>query len=679
MQSDRDDPGGPFTLFRDAGYLAGVAAYRRGDFAQAVASFRAQVESEPRYLLAWRGLGEACLAAGRHHDALAAFENALRIDPGCADAWYDRGTTLMLFGRDAEAADSFGRALAAGAPPALAAMVHLQRGTLLHLWRRLQAALEDYDRALALAPDDLEARLRRALVLNDLGRGRDALEEYDQVLRRQPDHAGALHAQAAILRSQTRFDEALAAYDRALAIEPGRPELRGMRLLTKAMLCDWRDREADLADLRDALARGEPAAAPFVASVMIDDPALLRQVAERWARDRDAAAGIPAAPRLPPRRVRERERIRLGYFSADFHAHATTYLTAELFGLHDRGRFEVVAFSFGPKPDQATRDLLAGGFDRFEEVGALADAAITARARALGIDIAIDLKGYTDGERAQVFARRAAPVQVNYLGYPGTMGAPYIDYLLADRVIVPDGSRRHYAEQVVRLPGSYQVNDRRRVFAAPAPPRRALGLPDAGVVFCCFNRVYKVTPETFGAWMRILAAVEGSVLWMLEEHPVASRNLRQAAAAHGIDPDRLVFAPLAPIGAHLIRLRAADLFLDTLPCNAHTTASDALWMGVPVITCSGRSFAARVAASLLHAVGLAELVTDDAAGYEALAIALARDPARRARLRDHLARDPTRLPLFDTPSFARGLETAFERMHARHQAGLPPEAFDVDA
>jgi predicted O-linked N-acetylglucosamine transferase (SPINDLY family) len=351
---------------------------------------------------------------------------------------------------------------------------------------------------------------------------------------------------------------------------------------------------------------------------------------------------------------------------------------AELFGLHDRARFEVVGFSFGPAPDEATRQLLAGGFDRFEQVAGLADAAIAARARALGIDIAIDLKGYTEGERAGVFARRAAPIQVSYLGYPGTMGAPYIDYLIADRVIVPDGSAPHYSERVVRLPGSYQVNDRRRTIVAPTPPRTALGLPAEGVVFCCFNRAYKLTPETFASWMRILAAVEGSVLWLLEEQPRGSDNLRREAAARGIDPARLVFAAKAPVGEHLARQRAADLFLDTLPCNAHTTASDALWAGLPVVTRCGESFAARVAASLLHAVGLPELVTTTAADYEALAIALARDPARRARLREHLARDPTRLTLFDTPAFARGLEAAFERMHARRMAGLPPEAFDVE-
>jgi protein O-GlcNAc transferase len=371
------------------------------------------------------------------------------------------------------------------------------------------------------------------------------------------------------------------------------------------------------------------------------------------------------------------DRIRLGYFSADFHGHATSYLMAELFEVHDRARFDVTAFSFGPEDDGDVRQRLAASFERFIDVRNETDHAVAALARKLEIDIAVDLKGFTVDGRTGIFARRAAPIQVGYLGFPGSMGADYFDYLVADRVVIPPAERQFFSEKIVYLPDSYQVNDRKRPIAGRTPTRAQAGLPENGFVFCCFNNNHKITPAMFACWMRLLARVEGSVLWLLEDNAVAAANLLREAAARAIDPQRLVFAGRMPLPEHLARHRLADLFLDTLPYNAHTTASDALWAGLPLVTCLGDTFAGRVAASLVNAVRLPELVAATPQAYEHLALELARDPEKLAAIKRKLARHRLTTPLFDTVRFARHIEAAFMAMHERHQAGLPPEHIDL--
>jgi predicted O-linked N-acetylglucosamine transferase (SPINDLY family) len=384
------------------------------------------------------------------------------------------------------------------------------------------------------------------------------------------------------------------------------------------------------------------------------------------------------APRhqLGPLSIHRHERIRVGYFSADFHNHATSYLIAELLEEHDKTRFEVFGMSFGPDSKDDMRQRVAAACEHFIDLRDRTDNEVAALARELQIDIAVDLKGYTLDSRTGIFAQRAAPVQVNYLGYPGTMGAPYIDYLIADKILIPDGQRAHYTEKIVCLPDCYQPNDRRRRIAESMPSRAEHGLPN-GFVFCCFNNSYKITPPVFDRWMHILTQIDGSVLWLLEDTPSVKFNLRRAAQARNVDPDRLVFAAWRTLPEHLARYRLADLFLDTLPYNAHTTASDALWAGVPVLTCTGSTFAGRVAASLLTAVGLPELIVTDPDQYETLAVALARDPQRLVALRTRLQTHRDRAALFDTPRYARHLEFAYERMVERARAGRPPAHIDV--
>jgi len=384
---------------------------------------------------------------------------------------------------------------------------------------------------------------------------------------------------------------------------------------------------------------------------------------------------------LPVRAPQRRQagRIRLAYLSADLYNHATAHLMAELFERHDRTRFELIALSFGPDRRDAMRSRLASAFDRFIDVRHLGDEAIAAYARELGVDIAVDLKGFTIDARPGIFAWRAAPVQVSYLGYPGTLGMESMDYVIADRQLASLADAAFYSEKLVRLPYSYQPNDTGRGIAAILPSRASQGLPEAGFVFCCFNNNYKISPAVWDIWMRLLHQVPGSVLWLLEGNELAVANLRAQAVRSGVAPQRLVFAARAPLDVHLARHRLADLFLDTLPYNAHTTASDALWAGLPVLTLKGHSFAGRVAASLLHAVGLPELVTHNAQDYEALALQLAGDPARLAGFCGKLAIQRDVAPLFDTQRLRLHLESAYEVMYRRSQDGLPPEAFDVES
>jgi predicted O-linked N-acetylglucosamine transferase (SPINDLY family) len=433
-------------------------------------------------------------------------------------------------------------------------------------------------------------------------------------------------------------------------------------------MASWESADADLGRLRSNL----EGATPFSLLGVIDDPeALLRS-------NRAFAQSIPAAgsPLWKGQKYRH-AKIRIAYLSADFHTHATAYLIAELIELHDRDAFEVIGVSFGPEDHSELRARLRGAFDEFVDVSERSDLEIAQYLLAHEVDIAIDLKGYTRHSRPGMLALRPAPIQVNYLGYPSTMGASFIDYLVADPVVVPPEHRSSYSEKIAFLPNCYQVNDRKRPIDVRTPSRREERLPEDAFVFCSFSGTWKITPEFFSLWMRLLQAVPGSVLWLIEQNRWAVDNLRREAAARGIATERLVFAPFAANPRHLARHRLADLFLDTLPCNAHTTASDALWAGLPVLTCMGRSFAGRVGASLIHAVGLPMLVAESMEDYEQTALELARNPARLASLRAALLRNGPTSALFDTTRFCRDLETAYRLMWRRHQRGESPEDFTV--
>ena len=646
------------------------ALHQRGQLAQAQALYEDVLRAEPNNFEALHHLGLVFCQRQEFARGLKLFDRALKVDRTSADCHNNRGNALRDLGRLGEAVPSFDKALAL--KPDFAEG-HCNRGNALRDLRRLDAAIASYDKAVALQPDLAEAWSNRGAALHDLERLDEAVASYDKAVALRPNYAKAWSNRGNALRALKRVDEAIASYERAVALEPNGKFALGDLLLGRLQICDWQGFAQDIGRLSEKIARRGQAAAPFVLLATVDKPALHKQAAELHARSTYPA--LEPAPRLA--KSARRDKIHIGYYSADFHDHPTAWLMAELFEQHDRQRFEITAFSFGPDRQDAMRQRLSAAFHRFIDVRHKSDAEIAAMSRDLRIDIAVDLKGYTEDCRTGIFAERCAPLQVSYLGYPGTMGAAYIDYILADSIVIPDGAEPQYTEKVVRLPGCYQVNDSKRAISDRVFTRQECGFGETDFVFCCFNNTYKIQPATFDGWMRILAKVPASKLWLFESNPLAAQNLRQEAAKRGIAGDRLVFAGHLPLAEHLARHRLADLFLDTLPYNAHTTASDALWAGVPVLTRLGEAFAGRVAASLLTALGLAELITASEREFEERAIELATNPGKLADIRRRLAINRLSSTLFNGALFAPHIEAAYTAIHRRHQMGQPPEHLTV--
>jgi predicted O-linked N-acetylglucosamine transferase (SPINDLY family) len=439
-------------------------------------------------------------------------------------------------------------------------------------------------------------------------------------------------------------------------------------------MCDWSGLEQDIVACINIVEQHKPSINPFRLLGLVDDPELHLKNAKIYSSTLGVCGfGNARAANKEP----INQKIKVGYFSADYHNHATSFLMAQMFETHSRNKFEFHAFSYGPKHDDDMRKRVSRAFDGFHEVAHISDAALVKLARDIKIDIAVDLKGFTTGARGEIFAQKCAPIQVNYLGYPGTLGCESYDYIIADKNIIENQDYKFYTEKPVLMPESYQVNDAYRKVSVDKFNKAELSLPAAGFVYCCFNNNYKILPNIFDIWMRILKSVEGSVLWLFEDNPFASHNLKLEAEKRGVESSRLIFASKLPLDKHLARLRLADLFLDTLPYNAHTTASDALWAGLPLLTCPGKSFASRVAASLLHAVELPELIMDSLEAYEAKAIELAKDTSQLNAIKLKLEQNRKTSSLFDGKLFAQHLEMAYEAMFARYQAGLEPDVIDV--
>jgi predicted O-linked N-acetylglucosamine transferase (SPINDLY family) len=575
--------------------------------------------------------------------------------------------------RDEAAIESFERAIALNPTIAQAFYGH---GVSLHRFKRPVQALAAYNTAIALKPDFVMAYHSRASLFAELDRHAEAIADYAKATELEPNPA-TFQALAAYMVRVKRFDLAVATLDEAIAVDSnGGSYLLGASRSTKMLASLWDGLDEDLERIAKGVSEQRPVCDPWVLAALIDSPALLRSAAEIRVRDQiDGSceedlrrlAEIAPAPLSGPRSAR----IRIGYFSADFRTHPVAYLTAGLFERHDRRKFEVTAFAFGPEASDAMVSRLTKAFDRFIDVRRKSDLEVAALARELGIDIAVDLNGFTTHGRTRIFALRAAPIQVNFLGYPGTLGAGFMDYLIADGMVVPREQQRHYAEKIAYLPNSFLPFDSSYAIADRAFSREELGLPSSGFVFCCFNNSYKILPEVFDRWMRILSRTGNSVLWLQQADATSAANLRKEATRRGIDPGRLIFADrVASLPEHLARLRAADLFLDTLPYNAHATALDALWAGVPLLTCPGESFASRVAASLVRTAGLPELIADSPSQYEEKAVELAADPVRLGELRRKLALRET--PLFDTEHYTRNIEATYEAIYERHHSGSPP-------
>ena len=639
---------------------------------EALAAYEKAIALDPGYAEAHLNRGVVYARLGQHDDAIGCFERALELNPGLANAWHGRGNALYELKRLDEALAAFGRALSIASDFAEAWLGH---GNVCFDLGRFDEAAADYERALALDDKLAEAWLGRGNILLNLRRSGEALAAFDKALSLRPQSAEAWTGRGNACTDLGRHGEAFQSYDNAFLRKPDLLALEGARLHSKMRICDWANFATESDHLLQSVRLGKENAEPFVLLSIGSTVEDQLQCARAWVRKRYAPRNGPV---WQGRRAIG-DRIHVGYLSADFRQHPVAQLMAGVIESHDRSRFDVIGVSIGPDDDSDLRRRLERSFSHFVDCAALGDEAVAKKVGELEIDILVDLNGFTQRARTSIFARRPAPLQVNYLGYPGTMGADYIDYIVADPVLIPEPHRRHYQEKVIWLPHSYLPHDAAsRAISERRFERGEFGLPESGFVFCCFNNAYKLNPRLFASRMKILNAVEGSVLWLSRDNDTVVEHLCKEAAAAGVDPARLIFADRMPSSSeHLARHRLADLFLDTLPYNAHTTASDALWTGLPVLTQLGDTFAGRVAASLLTAIGLSELIAQTEAQFERLAIELASDPGRLAAVTAKLAQNRFTQPLFDTSLYARHLEQAYETMLRRHQDGLPPDHIDL--
>ncbi len=606
------------------------------------------------------------LQAGNLAQAHEICRAILEVRPEHFDALGLQGALALQHGDFDGAIDLLGQALAAEPDNPNRAGVYNNIGIAfarLQLW---QDAIDSYKEALTLTPGNGGIHFNLANAWRGLGNSKAAVESYDQAILHNPAAYDAYYNRGVTLRDSKQYEAAIESFRRAIELNPDNNPLYGFMLYTKMQICDWSDLESHLARLSALIESGKKVTQPFPVLSLLESPPHQRASAQIWAASEcRPSADLGAIPAWTHRK------IRVGYFSMNYSDHPVSYLIAGLIEAHDREKFEIYAFSYGPNTGDTMRKRMEAAFDHFFDVQEKSDAGIAALARAHEIDIAVDMAGYTTNARPGIFAVRAAPVQVNF-GFPGTMGLAAMDYMIADDVLVPPKNHVYYSEAIAALP-SFQPNDAGRKIAERTPSRRELGLPERGFVFCAFNNSYKITPEALDRWARILTRVPGSVLWLTDSGPSATGNLRREALQRGISTDRLIFAPrVASSEEHLARYRAADLYLDTRPYTAQVTASDALWAGLPLLTWPTEMWSGRVSASLLSALDMPEMIVPSADAYEALAVELATHPDRLARIREKLQRNRLTSPLFNTVQFARNLEAAFTQMHERALAGVPP-------
>ena len=656
--------------FAEAHNNFGHALQRLGRLNDSIAVYEKALAISPAYAEARNNLGNALHLLGRSEEAIGQYEQALSIRPAYPEAHFNLGNALRALGRPEPAISHYGKALALRPDYADA---HNGLGIVLHMLGRSEEAIAHYEKALAVMPSYAEACINLANALGTLGRQDESIAQYDKALAIRPDDVGALYSRGNTLARFGRHDEAVVSFEAALSIEPDHANSFNGVARSAGAACDW-TRTTKLAEQIAARAAKGKWVDAVVWLGYCSDPAVQLACAKNFVRT--------AVPVLPPRlwegKIWRNDKIRVAYLSTGFHRHPNAYLTAELFELHDRNRFEVLGISLGPDDHSDMRARLARAFDQFHDVQLKNDGDVAKLLNDMRVDIAIDRSGYATNARPGILASRPAPIQVNYLGFPGTLGNQVYDYVVGDTIVLPFDQQAFYTEKIVHLPECYQSNDSKRAIAAEIPTRQLAGLPAHAFVFCCFNNNYKITAPVFEIWMRLLRRVEGSVLWLLRSNAAAEARLCREAAARGIDPSRLVFAGRVELGEHLARHRLADLFLDTLPYNAHTTGSDALWAGLPLITCYGDCFPGRVAASLLEAVGLPELVAKSLEDYEELALRLATDPSLLGTFRNRLKQNRLTHPLFDADRYRRHIEAAYTTMWELWQRGESPRSFSVE-
>ena len=652
----------------DALHLLGVIALQKGQLQDSINLIKRAIAVDSSQSAAYSNLGNALMSLQQPEEALASYERAIALKPDYAEALNNRGMALRALQRQEEAQLDFEMALQFK-PDYLEALQN--QADTLHDIKRVDEALESYKAMLVLAPDNVFALNCIGCILGNMGKHEEALPCFERALELSPNYASVMGNLGGALLQLRRAEEAASIFERLLTLIPHSKQTLGSMLWARQFNCDWTDYVETSERIVNAIGQLEPATTPFPFLSVSASATLQLNCARMYTAQQPDYTPLWQSERY------QHKKIRIAYVSADFRDHPLSYLMAGLLEKHDRQRFEIIGIDLRAETQSEIRPRLLAAFDHFIEGSDKTDLEIAGLMRELEIDIAVDLMGHTQHCRTGIFALRPAPVQINYLGFPGSMGAEFIDYIIADEFVIPRQNQLHYAEQVVYLPDCFQANDDQRKIATKPLTRKMVGLPASGFVFCSFNNSYKQNPACFDIWMRLLGKVEESVLWVLADTPAVYHNLRRQAANRGIDPERLIFAPRLSYATHLARLGLADLFLDTLPFNAGTTASDALWAGLPVLTCTGEAFAARMAGSLLQAIGLAALITHNAEDYEALALELATSPEKLAVIKINLKKNRNTYPLFDTDRFRRHIEAAYSTMWQRSQQGLAAETFSV--
>lgn len=651
-------------------YELAVIYTNQGRYSEASDLFQGALNKSGGFFELYHEYGRALASDGHYQQSLEIFTKAEAINPSSVEVLFNLGRLNELLKNSENAMAYYDKALNLNSAfvPALN-----NKAMMLNDSRKFGEAIASYDHALIFEPDNVELLSNKGNSLINMHRHSEAVEVFTKALSIDPDYFGAIESLANVLSTLKQYANALPYAEKALLLNPQRPYLYGLVVHLRSLICNWKHFNQDVIAVQKLIEAGQKTILPFQALCLFDDPKLQYQCSSIFSASADKLSEIDN--HCKPHS--ENKKIRIAYFSSDFGYHPVSFLIAEVFELHDRSSFDVIGFSVGPNTKDPMRTRLEDAFDEFYDVLDLQDEDIAKLSRELKIDIAIDLTGYTQDSRTNIFSFKAAAVQVNYLGYPGTLVTPYIDYIIADTVLIPELDQQFYSEKIAYLPNSYQPNDRSRNISKEQLTREMYGLSEQQFVFCCFNNNFKITPTVFEKWMQILKKCDQGVLWLLEDNIDASNNLRMAAQESGISVDRLIFATREPMDKHIARMRLANLFLDTSPYNAHTTASDALWAGLPVLTYLGKSFASRVAASLVNAVHLPEMVVQSLDDYVQTAVSLSKSPARLEEIRCQLDSARASHPLFDTVAYVAGLEKAFVKMHELALAHKPPATFYI--
>ncbi len=643
--------------------LLGVIYFKKKKILKSIEIFNKIIKQNPHNYQAFFNLGNVFLSVKEFNKSLECYNKAILINPEYKKAYNNRGNVMRELGMLNQAVKNYDKAIAieSNNPDS-----YVNRGTIFYELRNFSKASKDYIKAIHLKKNYAEAYFSLANVFNETGASKDAIENYKKAIKINPNYAEAYNNLGNLYNKLKKYNEAIICFEKAIRINPNFNFLYGNLIQTKCIICDWKYFKKDIKNLEKNIEIKKKTAPPFLTLSLFDSPQIQKNASIIWCEDK-----FFKSKNIYFENKKINKKVRIGYYSADFGEHAMSYLLANLFELHDKSKFEIIAFSFVNHSESKIGKRVSNSFNKFFDVSLKSDEEIVELSKNLNIEIAVDLMGFTKKNRFSIFHKRCSPIQVNYLGYPGTLGNANIDYIIADKIIIPKKNEKFYSEKIVYLPNTYQVNDSKKQISKKFLSKKEFGLPENSFIFCCFNQNYKINPKIFNIWMDLLLEVKNSTLWLIEDNEISIKNLKKEAEKKMVNQNRIIFAKRLPNEKHLARHKLADLFIDTFPYTAHTTGSDALWSGLPLVTLKGETFASRVASSLLNAVNLPELVTTSYEEYKELAIKLSLNPKILQTFKKKLEINISKKPLFNTKLFVKNIESAFIQMHDRYYKGMP--------